>query len=639
MACCEAQAEVRLAHIFTNHMVLQRQHAIPVWGWARPGEKISVEFNRQSARTTADAQGRWRVDLNSEVAGGPYSLKVTGDNKIILNDVLMGDVWLAGGQSNMEWTVAQSNNSSAELAQSDLPLIRHIKIPKGLSFQQAGDIGESFWKVSNPANTGEFTAAGYFFARQIQQETGVPIGIINASLGGTNIENWISREALATRPEFNMAAMPADAAAYNKNYRRRMQDVIARWQAGAPFVEISAPVFWKEADFDDSAWAALHTPQYWEEQGLEGLDGVVWYRRSIALTAQQAASGATLHLGKIDDCDETFVNGQSVGGICDWDKPRSYDIPPGLLKPGKNGVAVRVTDTGADGGFHGEAAAMQLKLGDDSIALDGSWKARVESIKDKSDLDKNDLPALLYNAMVSPLTNFPIKGVIWYQGENNAPRARQYAQTFPLLINDWRARWRQPNMPFYFVQLASFFALENNSLAGSDWAELRDAQLHTLKVHNTGMVVATDIGDAKSIHPLNKQAVGQRLALLAMKHDYGRKEIVSSGPIYRSLKIRGAQEEISFSEVGHGLVAGKGEATLRGFTVADEHHQFLPAQARIQGNKVIVSRPDMAHPLAVRYGWVSNPEESNLFNRDGLPASPFRTDDWPGLTDGVNYQF
>ncbi len=633
-----AQADVRLANIFGDHMVLQRQQAIPVWGWANAGERVRVALHHQSSGATADAQGRWRVLLKPEAGGGPYTLVVQGANLLIVKDVVLGDVWLASGQSNMEWSVAQSDNAAAELAQSDLSRIRHVKIPKSVAFRAAQDIGVAQWKRSEAQSAGEFTAVGYFFARALLRETGVPIGIVNASWGGTNIETWISPAALATQPDLAMDSMPADAQTSRLRYAQKMEAVVQAWQHSA-LDGSGASSQWKKPDFDDQNWVTLKAPQYWEEQGLADFDGVVWYRRDVYLNDAQAAQAAVLELGTVDDCDETFVNGRPVGNICQWDAQRRYDLPEGLLHAGRNLIAVRVLDNGGGGGFYGDAAAMKLRLGSESIALSGTWKARVESYLDKGDPSPNDLPALLFNSMVSPLTGFPIKGVIWYQGESNVPRAQQYAQMFPLLISDWRAQWRQPHLPFYFVQLASFLPLQDNSLKGSDWAELREAQRQTLKLPQTGMVVATDVGDANSIHPLNKQAVGARLARLALKNDYGKGKIVASGPSYRSMRVRGSRVEISFSDVGRGLVLARGQAVINGFTVADESRQFLPAQARIRGNKVIVWRSGVTHPVAVRFGWVDNPQEDNLFNREGLPASPFRTDDWPGLTDGVKYKF
>ncbi len=633
-----AQAEIRLAHIFSDHMVLQRGQGIPVWGWAREGEEIAIEFGRQRRRTTTNAQGRWRVVLDAEAAGGPYTLRVRGENMIAVNDVLVGDVWLGSGQSNMEWTVGQSSDAVNEVTRSSWPLIRHVKVPKSLAFRPAEDIGQTQWKVSGPEDTAEFSAVGYFFARKLRHELGIPIGIISASWGGSNIETWLSASALATRPEFDLTAMPVDVAAFKSRYRDRMNTLLARWQP-AVSQATSSTTAWQQPGLDDGLWPKLKAPQYWEDQGLEDLDGVVWYRRVIELTAQQANSTATLHLGMIDDCDETFVNGEPVGNTCGWDAPRHYPLVSGLLKPGINLIAVRVTDSGGGGGFHGEAGDMRLQTGAESLGLSGEWKARVESIMHKDQPAPNDLPALLFNAMVSPITDFPIRGVLWYQGESNVTRAKQYTQSFSLLISDWRQQWQQHQLPFYFVQLASFLPLEKNSLTGSSWAELRDAQRQALKLPATGMVVTTDIGNASDIHPRNKQAVGLRLALQALKNVYGRKKLVASGPLYRSMQIRNSRVEISFSEIGHGLAIASNSATLNGFSVADASQRFLPAQARIQGNKVIVSHADIRHPIAVRYGWMDNPEESNLVNIDGLPASPFRSDDWPGLTDHVKYRY
>lgn len=638
--CQQGHAEVQLARIFTDHMVLQRQQVIYVWGWARPGENISVSLNRQISRTIADVQGSWRATLQSETAGGPYSLVVKGDNTITLNDVLVGDVWLASGQSNMEWEVGQSNDAVQEISQSNFPLIRHIKVPFNVAFQAACDIGETEWKVSNATNTGKFSAAAYFFARKLQQDLGIPIGIINASNGASNLETWLSHDALAIGSAFEMLSMPTNVAEFKTLYMSQMNALVSQWQPKMSAASISN-IDWKEHKLDDRIWSNLRVPDYWEEQGLPDLDGVVWYRRKIELTAEQirsmATSNVTLQLGMIDDCDETFINGQRIGDTCGWNTSRRYAVPDDLLKPGKNMLAVRVTDTGGGGGFHGDGNQIRLQFGADVIELAGVWKASVQSVLIKEQPGQNDVPGLLFNAMIAPLTRFPIKGVLWYQGESNVSRAQQYELNFPLLIEDWRKQWQRTQLPFYFVQLASFLPLEKNSLNGSRWAELRDAQRKALKLPGTGMVVATDIGNADDIHPTNKQAVGSRLALHAMKNEYGSTKLVASGPIYQSMQVQNSQIEIAFSEIGSGLVASGEGAMLRGFTIADDSQQFFTAQASIHGNKVIVSNKNITHPKAVRYGWVDNPEESNLFNLDGLPASPFRTDNWTMQTAGVKY--
>ena len=379
------------------------------------------------------------------------------------------------------------------------------------------------------------------------------------------------------------------------------------------------------------------------QQGLAGFDGDVWFRRTVDLTEAQAAGGATLHLCMIDDCGEAFVNGARVGGVCGWNVLRHHAVPPGVLRAGRNQIAVRVTDTGGDDGFYGDPAALQLETPAGKLPLAGRWKARVASVLSKTEPTANDAPTLLFNGMVQPLLPMAVRGVLWYQGESNVPRAAGYAAAFQGLITDWRAQWGQPNMPIYFVQLASFLPLERNTLAGSAWAELRDAQRQALALPYTGMVVATDLGDEHDIHPKNKQAIGDRLARLALHGVHG-KPVVASGPVWRAMRVRGRQIELTFSHQHtglaargeHGLAAADG-SPLSGFAIADASGRFVPALAQLQGGRVVVSSPAVAQPVAVRYGWVDNPSLANLVNAAGLPASPFRTDHWPGVTDGVGF--
>jgi|CXWL01.1.fsa_nt_gi sialate O-acetylesterase len=639
-----AQAEVRLANIFGDHMVLQRELPIRLWGSARPGEAVRLEFRGQRAATTADAAGAWSVTLKPERAGGPHTLVVRADNELRVEDVLVGEVWVCAGQSNMEWSLAQSQDGAAEVARANLPWLRHIAVPKRLALQAQGDIAATPWQVASPATAGAFSAVGVYFAERIHRELGVPVGLVNMAWGGTHLETWSRPAALATHPDFAelMRAQPATPAEHRARRDTTLQAQMRAWQRDLPPAERD-PARWMAPDYNDSAWSVLQAPQVWEEQGLAGFDGVVWYRRTLDLTAEQAAqaaAGATVHLGMIDDCDETWLNGQRLGGVCVWDQPRAYAVAPGLLKAGRNVIAVRVTDTGGAGGFHGAAAAMRLALGTSSLPLAGPWQARIEAPRMASDMGPNDLPGLIYNGMVAPVAGTAMRGVLWYQGESNVGRAAQYAQTFPLLIRDWRQRWGQGEFPFYYVQLASFLPLARNTLAGSDWAELREAQRLTLAVPRTGMAVATDIGDEHDIHPRNKRDVGERLALLALKNEHGRKGI-ASGPVVRSVAVQGHEVEISFAETGGGLAAygaaREPGAALQGFAIADASQQFRPASARIVGDKVVVWRADTARPVAVRYGWVDNPAQSNLFNRAGLPASPFRTDDWPLQTRQIRY--
>lgn len=631
-------AEVRLANIFTDHAVLQRNKPIAVWGWARPGEPVRVQLGSERGKTVADAQGQWRVVLKARKAGGPFELRVRGDNRIILRDVVIGEVWLASGQSNMQWSLAQSQGGPEEVARSAQPLIRHFTVARAVSLKPLADVGSTGWAVAGPERSGEFSAVGYHFAKRLHAELKVPIGIINNAWGGTHVETWISRAALGARPEYGVEALPADAAGYLGRYRQRMTDIAQSWQKGLPMPAAGQQPDWQSPSLDDKAWPSLLVPKAWEEQGLDEFDGVVWYRREVVLTEEQASGAAVLHLGTIDDREVTWVNGQQVGSSNDWDAVRRYALPAGLLRAGRNVIAVRVQDDGGGGGFYGEDAGVRLETAAGVLPLHGPWRARVEGIVVKNQPGPNDLPTLLFNGMVHPLLNYGLRGVIWYQGESNVARAEQYTRSFPLLIQDWRRQWHTPDMPFYYVQLASFLPLEKNTLKGSTWAELRDAQRQTLSLKRTGMVVATDVGDANDIHPRDKRTVGERLARHALRNDYGQRSLQANGPVFRTVRASGGHLVAEFAEVGRGL-AVRGGGGLQGFAVADASQQFVAAQARIEGNTVVVSSPLVSQPVALRYGWVDNPEQANLVNADGLPASPFRSDAWPWLTAGVKFRF
>jgi sialate O-acetylesterase len=339
----------------------------------------------------------------------------------------------------------------------------------------------------------------------------------------------------------------------------------------------------------------------------------------------------------IDDQDETWVNGQKVGHTESYNTKRVYEIPAALLKEGVNKISIRVHDTGGGGGIYGDAKDLVLNVGDHSYPLEGKWSFQVEAMNDATtSMNPNSYPTLLYNAMVNPLIPYAIKGVIWYQGESNAGRAYQYQKAFPLMITDWRTRWNQGDFPFYFVQLASFNPQGGNVMKGSDWAELRDAQRMTLKLPKTGMAVTTDIGESNDIHPRNKQDVGKRLAAIALHEDY-QKDIEFSGPVYKSMKVQGNKIILEFDHVGKGLEARDKYGYLKGFAIAGEDQKFKYAKAQIQGDQVVVYSDEISSPVAVRYSWENDPVDSNLFNKDGFPAGPFRTDNWKGITENTKY--
>ena len=538
IASSPAKAEVRLAGVFGDHMVLQRQMPIRVWGWAAPGEAVAVAFKGRQQRTRAGADGRWQLDLPASPAGGPFELVVQASNRVVLRDVLVGELWLASGQSNMEWALRDVQDGAKEVAAADTPLIRHTKLPKRALLRPAADVPPLQWQVSSPATAGDFSAVATFFARKLSRSLGgVPVGIVNNAWGGSHLETWVRPGAALADPDMApfVRDLPADAAALAQQRKARMARLVQGWQPGLAIEEAdpTGPASLAATAVDDSRWPVLQAPGIWEEQGLDGVDGVLWLRRRVKLSAAQAAGAATLHLGMVDDCEQSFVNGQAVGGLCGWDTPRQWPVPAGLLREGKNLIAVRVLDTGGGGGLHGPATVPRLATVAGDVPLAGPWKARVAALPASTGVGHNDAPTLLYNGMLHALLPLRLRGVIWYQGESNVPRAAAYRGAFQRLITDWRTQFGQPAMPFYWVQLASFLPVERNTLVASPWAELREAQRQALVLPHTGMVVATDVGDANDIHPRRKQPVGERLAALALQGVHGHK-LQASGPVLQS---------------------------------------------------------------------------------------------------------
>ncbi|URM37684.1 sialate O-acetylesterase [Flavobacterium anhuiense] len=630
-----ANANIRMPLIFSDGMVLQRDKQIPIWGFADANESVEIHFNKQVKKTTADKNGKWTVNLSAEKAGGPFELTIIGKNKITIKNVLVGEVWICSGQSNMEFQVFKTMNGEKEIADANYPMIRHFGVAQDLSGTPKDDLKQGKWEEANKKNVGNFTAVGYYFARKLYAELKIPIGIINTSWGGTNVETWTSREAFENSPDFK--AMIADVPTLNvdsisKLYARKMKERVEKIQ-GNPVSSDNEDSF-KELSFNDNSWGELNTPSLWENQPLGDLDGVVWMRKTITLTTDDLKNKAVLSLAKIDDEDIAYINGIEIGRNTQYDLKRVYSVPGNVLKEGKNVIAVRIVDNSGGGGIYGEAQDLELAIGSKSIPLDGKWKFRVIVVK--TALSPNSYPSLLYNAMVNPLVPYGIQGVLWYQGEANVWRAAEYKKSFPLMINDWRTKFKQGNFPFYFVQLSTFDEFGGNSEKGSRWAELREAQSETLKVPNTGMAVTTDIGNAKDIHPTNKQDIGLRLAAIAMNNIYGKKQ-VHSGPTYKSQEIKGNQIVLTFDNIGSGL-STPNNVELKGFEIAGADKVFHSAKAIMKDNKVIVSSDQVQNPVAVHYGWADDDTAINLFNKEKFPASPFRTDNWEMLTANEKYK-
>ncbi|MFN3168286.1 MAG: sialate O-acetylesterase [Phycisphaeraceae bacterium] len=671
-----ALAEVELASVFGDHMVLQRDQAVRVWGKAEPGEKVSVQLvalidgvkDGQLDVVEADRAGDWHVMLAKRGAGGPWRLTIKGDKSkapIVINDVLFGEVWVASGQSNMAWTVARSANAADEIANSANDQIRMWTAQRTVEPAPAFDVPGA-WAVASPKTAAEFSAVAYYFARRLQRELGVPVGVLHASWGGTPVESWTSRPKLEQIDWAKPILERFDDAV--KQHPKRLAEyekAVKQWEKtrNGP-ANTGEKQGYAKPGFDDGKWQTMTLPQTWEKAGINK-DGVVWFRKTIDLPDGWDSQALRLELGPIDDGDTTYVNGSKVGGLDAsvggaWQRERVYTVPKKLVTKGKLTLAVRVVDLTGAGGIWGKPEQMTLSRADgqgEPIALAGDWKylfaheinAGNRPVRPPArpfGPDHPHAPAGLYNGMIAPLTPYTIRGVIWYQGESNASRAQQYRKLFPGLIEDWRARWGQGDFPFLFVQLANYRA-PTDEVVDHDWAHLRDAQLKTLRrTQNTGMAVTIDIGEANDIHPRNKQDVGDRLARWALVDTYGMQGVVKSGPLFQSV----AREQIESKNVvvvgfvisGSGLKV-KGDEPLRGFTIAGEDGKFVHADAKIieqqdaKPSTVMVWSDRVKDPVAVRYAWENNPTEANLVNEEGLPASPFRTDDWKGPTDGRRY--
>lgn len=630
-----ALADVQMPNVFGSHMVLQRRKPVPVWGWAVAGEKVTVTVNNQTKTIKAGKDGKWQIKLDPMEAGGPYQMTVKGQkNSLTFDDVLLGEVWICSGQSNMEWPLRSAANAKTEIPAANYPNIRQLLVKKDLSLTPKENL-EGTWSVCTPASAPDFTAVGYFFAKQLQQELNVPIGLINTSWGGTHSETWTSRKALSENDEFRSVAdkLPASTEEVMKNGAERIQKLVQEQQGGFPTPnELKT---WADPSLNTSQWKSMNVLGDWEWKGLPTLDGVVWFRKEVMIPESSTPKKVTLHFGPIDDQDSTYLNGQLVGSSSNR-SVRAYAIPDGLLKPGRNVIAVRVQDKGGSGGFMGEPDQLKLTAENLSIPLAGDWQYRVASVYESSyKPGPNTYATQLFNAMLNPLIPYAIEGVIWYQGESNAGRAYQYRKAFPLMIQDWRQHWGD-DFPFLFVQLASYNASNGDSQRGSTWAELREAQTMTLQLPKTGMAVTTDIGERSDIHPKNKEDVGKRLAAEAMRVAY-QKSGISAGPMFDKLTIEGNQVIVHFTNTGGGLVVKDKYGYLKGFEIAGSDQKFNYAKADIRGNTIVVHADVVPAPVAVRFGWADDNGDSNLYNREGFPAVPFRSDTWKGVTEAAKF--
>ncbi len=636
-----------LPPIFTDNMVLQQQTDAPIWGQAKPGKKVTVStsWNNATVVTTADAEGRWRTSLHTPEAGGPFTLTVSDGQALVLQNVMVGEVWLCSGQSNMEMPIdgwGRVLNYEQEKQEADqYQNIRLLQVRKNTSPQPLTDMETNLgggWQVCSAQSVKEFSATGYFFGRDIHKYRNVPVGLIDASWGGTFIEPWTSAEALSTHPDMQkaleeIAQVPADKAARKAYYDKQAADWKAQEKGVVGGYDADGLPTFARQDF--SAWPTMTVPVRWEQAGLPGFDGIVWMLREVDVPKAWAGKPLTLSLGWIDDLDFTCWNGEEVGQTLNFGATRTYTVPGRLVKAGRNVLAVSVIDTGGDGGIYSDAEHLYVaNAKGQRIALTGPWPYKASTrladlfaLPKAGDNSPNQV-SVLYNAMIHPFVGFAIRGAIWYQGCNNEHKGYQYRELLPLLIRDWRSKWGY-DFPFYIVQLANFKQLQTEP-GDDEWAEVREAQaLAARHVENSGLACLIDIGEANDIHPRNKQEVGRRLALVARAKTYGEKGLEYAGPTYKDYRIEGQRIRLFFDHAD-GLHPASG-ARLEGFAIAGSDHHWHWADARIEGQTVVVASKEVRNPVAVRYAWHVNPI-CNLQNGAGLPCVPFRTDDWPGLS-------
>jgi len=645
------KSELRVSRLFSDHMVLQQKQRADFWGKDTPGQKIAISASwGKKVATKADEKGNWNIKLATPKAGGPYEIRIeTTDSTILIKDVLIGEVWLASGQSNMDipvkgWLPNDTIlNSKQEIAQAHFPNIRMLKVPFGISSIPLDTLSGGEWYLASPETVGDFSATAYFYAKKLYQELNVPVGIIVSSIGGTPAEAWTSKENLTKLGDFNqtiegLESLEKSTREWFKKWPTQKKPFTdAEWQ-NICFNDKAAA----DPCFNDSKWSTSNLPGRFDLLPSGEFDGAIWFRKTFEV--QDITTDYVLKIDAIDDFDETFINGKKVGGLSGQgaaNAPRIMTIPGTLLHVGINTIAIRAIDTGGPGTISGEMTISNNQ--GVSISLEGEWKSQLIAeiyngkfytynlqtpISERPNISQmnSNSPTVLYNAMIHPLVPYTIKGVIWYQGESNVGRDEQYKRLFPAMIEDWRDKWGY-KFPFYYVQIAPYFYSYDQEGKSQ---KLRNAQRLALKTPKTGMAVTLDIGRLDSAHPAYKQEVAARLARFSLSNEYGR-HLVVSGPLYKKTIVSGSKLIIEFESIGDGLVAT--ENGLTNFQIAGKNKSYFPAEAQIVNNKVVLSSPSVKDPVYARYAW-SDGSVATLFNKiitlskeERLPASTFTTDE------------
>ena len=618
-------AQIRLPKLISDGMVLQHSENLKIWGWAAPNEKVSLQFGSKNYTATAGTAGEWAIQLPPQKAGGPHTMTFSASNTITVSNIMFGDVWLCSGQSNMELGMSRLLDTYPEESKANKPNIRQFLVPDVANFKdKQTDVSSGKWESVSPQTIANFSGVAYFFASYINKKHNIPIGIINAALGGSPAQAWISEAGIKKFPEYFADAQRFKDDRLIAEIEQENKTINHDWYSELNKNDEGLKNNWKSTTYDDNSWATMQIPGYWADTQTGAVNGAVWFRKTIEVPPAMAGKPAKLIMGRIVDADSVFVNGVFVGTTSYQYPPRKYKLEANILKPGKNTIAIRVISNSGKGGFVLDKD-YQLIVGTDTLSLAGTWNYKTGYVMPpvKSQVTVRFKPTGLYNAMIAPLENYTIKGALWYQGESNAGKPEEYADLMKTLIADWRAGWGQ-DFPFIYVQLPGFME-QKTSPGESNWAILREQQANLLAINNTAMAVAIDLGEWNDIHPLNKKDVGERLALQAEKLVYGDKKIVASGPSIKNITKKGNKLIIRFKDTGSGLTV-KGNAALQYFAIASADQKYMWATAIITGkDEVTVWSDQITEPTYVTYAWADNPATANLYNKKGLPATPFKT--------------
>ena len=626
LATLASQAQVKLPKLISDGMILQRDVTTRLWGWAAPGESITLKFESKIYHTNADQAGTWKIALPMHKAGGPYSMEFSARNQIILKDILFGDVYVCSGQSNMEFKMGQlTDQYPADFVKANNPRIRQFKVPQEYEFKNAKkNVSTGQWIAANAQSLLDFSAVAYYFAADIERKYHIPVGIINASVGGSPAQSWISEPALKRFPDYYSELQQFKDDNLIKTIESKNRLNSNAWSALLNQKDEGLRKNWKSNHMDFSDWQELDAAGYLPEEVFNKQNGVVWLKKEIYVSPQVAAMATKLLLGRLVDADSAFVNGKFAGTTGYQYPQRKYVLDKGILTSGQNTITIRLVSNSGRAGFVPDKPYQLISL-KDTIDLTGKWKYKVGATMPPSpaQITVRWKSGGLFNAMIAPLQQFKIKGFLWYQGESNTGKSEEYLDLMKTLVGDWRTGWAQGELPFLFVQLPGY--MEPKPVPSeSNWAKLRDSQSKLLTVKNTAMAVAIDLGEWNDVHPLNKKDVGHRLALQAEKLIYGE-HTESSGPTFYKLVLSGQQIIVNFTHAEAGLLSS-GNKPVKGFAIAGKDKKYVWADALISGKQVILSNPAVSKPTYVRYAWADNPDTANLYNTFHLPAAPFEAE-------------